>query len=476
MINLNGSKLEEKKKPAGALPWLPVPGTTVAQCASLCASSSFDLVAAVTDISDPRDITLNDGSSRRVVDLVVEDGSTHENQQAALSVTVWLDAGADFKYSKGARLAFYGLNGKKGDSGYNVSTAKNCVIQEAPQGVLPDKIEEYAGEKFQMQTEYVDKDYSSEAAFEVCVCILDQLQNTPSTDRLYQVNWCHVSAPGDKVLTDKKHLYFKVALQDATGQVSVWMRQAPALSLSELATKDDFAQKAAERGVTFPLLASCRFLIRDGSLICVDASPQDLTIPPSQSSEQMFPLIACASGSSGLLPASLENLQEDQLYNMKVDLQGLVVPCQRALVLLCSTRKSTLQQAGNGFLVLTENVTDAFATDQQGGPLWKTRACCTLESSLQYRLDPPKPGAVQYFLAIIGSINSQDKVLTLTDIHLLGDDTVVTSVRAAFGRYKQFCEAAISTPKSKRPLMWTPTRVKRCKTLSSPSEVGKTDP
>ena len=208
MINLNGSKLEEKTKPENACPWLPLPATTVAQIASFTSSNAFDLCCVVTDISVPRDITLNDGSSRRVVDLMVEDGSTHGNKQAALSVTAW--------------LGFYGLNGKKGDSGYNVSTAKNCVIREAPEGVLPDKIEEYSGEKFQMQ---VGKDCSSEAACEVCVCILDQLQNTTSTDRLYQVNWCHVSAPGDKVLTEKKHLYFKVALEDATGQVSVYDRQ-----------------------------------------------------------------------------------------------------------------------------------------------------------------------------------------------------------------------------------------------------------
>lgn len=83
----------------------------------------------------------------------------------------------------------------------------------------------------------------------------------------------------------------------------------------------------------------------------------------------------------------------------------------------------------NGFYVLTEGITDG-AEDENVNGSWTTRAMCSIGNSLQMRLDPPKFGKKQWFLALIAGINPSARIITLSAVHLLQQDPL--QIKAAF--------------------------------------------
>ena len=57
----------------------------------------------------------------------------------------------------------------------------------------------------------------------------------------------------------------KVATQDPTGRVELWMREKPALELSGCATKEDFVQAHEQGELAFPFMSSFRVHIQPQS-------------------------------------------------------------------------------------------------------------------------------------------------------------------------------------------------------------------
>ena len=78
----------------------------------------------------------------------------------------------------------------------------------------------------------------------------------------------HLNAPR----RTKTAFSFKVTVMDSTGQTNAWVREAAALALAELTTKDSFVEAAENGDAAFPMLCSCRFLIREGTIVMVDGS------------------------------------------------------------------------------------------------------------------------------------------------------------------------------------------------------------
>ena len=86
--------------------------------------------------------------------------------------------------------------------------------------------------------------------------------NIQGVDTLFQINHCHVSIPGtgQTILTkDDARIWLpQVRLTDATGSLTVSMREKAALALSGLTSRDEFASAHATDNITFPVLASIR--------------------------------------------------------------------------------------------------------------------------------------------------------------------------------------------------------------------------
>ena len=94
---------------------------------------------------------------------------------------------------------------------------------------------------------------------------------------------------------------------------------------------------------------------------------------------------------------------------------------------------------------------------------------CTMSNSLQMRLDPPKVGKQNFFLALVASIDVEKKVVTLNAVHLLGEAD--EKILAAYKTHCGFVAKTNLTPREKRPIPFTPTKAKRCRALGrSPSE------
>lgn len=159
-----------------------IPKLTVSEIAELSPACAFDLKAWITSCSALRNV----GQTRQVLDVTLEDGSEHEGKQASLTVAIFNDKGhSNFAFlqdlsSAGAVVLFYGLQGKKTDKGFVVSNSRDFLCTKAPAAVtMPQSWENVQAtvDKFTMASGYEvdhDMDYTAEAAFQTCVCVLDK--------------------------------------------------------------------------------------------------------------------------------------------------------------------------------------------------------------------------------------------------------------------------------------------------------------
>ena len=155
VVNLPQSNLVKVAKPADDPLWLPIPAATVAEVARLSASSAFDIKGVITEKTEERQVTLSDGNIRSVFDIVLEDGSKHGSQQAAMKVSIWVEKNTpkDLLQS-GSIVALFGLSGKRAEQGFNVNSSRNPVVQEVSAAVLLCSVAEVqntTNEKFQQE-------------------------------------------------------------------------------------------------------------------------------------------------------------------------------------------------------------------------------------------------------------------------------------------------------------------------------------
>lgn len=252
---------------------------------------------------------------------------------------------------------------------------------------------------------------------------------------------------------------------DSTGQTNAWVREAAALALAELTTKDTFVEAAENGDVAFPMLCSCRFLIR---VVRVDASAQDLVLPPSKSSDLLQPLIAACGANTGcILPCSLANLAENALYVLEVKGANRNLPCKLGLAFGVVQKEPDAK--ARQWLLRAYRRHHRWSRGRKRE--WIVDHSCHVLHRQQppHALGPTKAWAkTMVLIALIAGIDPSARIITLSAVHLLQQDAL--QIKAAFQKYKDFATQAAMIVKSKKPLEFTPTRARKCCRLSrSPS-------
>ena len=255
------------------------------------------------------------------------------------------------------------------------------------------------------------------------------------TDEVFQINHCHVAvpAPGDELLTkDGDRIWLRnVRIMDATGSLTVAVREKAALALAGLESRDAFQEAHASDNVSFPVLASVRLHLskrKDSgesqnpqggatgllTAVMVEAQDQDIEQMPTKALLELQPILKS-------LALSTEELKICCLKDISVMPHvGMVVggmKCGLAVALIGATVKSEFLPFGEGFRLITKNVLDVGfgatamkpGESRGGGAKEPTGmdlvAICTANNLTEYKMAPPRKTDVQYALVVLSSVH-----------------------------------------------------------------------
>ena len=257
--------------------------------------------------------------------------------------------------------------------------------------------------------------------------------NDHMVDTVFQINHCHISIPGagQTILTkDGERIWLpQIRLTDATGSLTVSMREKAALALSGLASRDEFVSAHATDNISFFVLASVRVHLtrrKDAEerknresgaaelafldAVLVEAEDQDIEIMPTSALLALRPVLKSLAGSE-------EDLKIARLQEISVlPYIGMVVnglKCELALVLAAATEKSEFQKFGDGYRLITKNVLDVGFGPTAMNPedcrasataKYDLIAICTEHNLTDYKMAPPRKAAAQYALLTVSSV------------------------------------------------------------------------
>ncbi len=286
---------------------------------------------------------------------------------------------------------------------------------------------------------YEKRDFAAEeATYTVCGCVAALLNPPPGaecvsdelsgTDVVFQINHCHVAVPGagEQVVTkDGDRIWLQnVRIMDATGSVTVAVREKAALALSRCESSAAFQDAHGANDISFPVLSSVRIhlakrKVQEGgaqeptsvSPVMVEAEEQDMHCMPNKS------LLAMRSILKGM-SASTEELKIARLCEISVlPHVGMVVDgqkCELALVLAGATEKSEFAKFGDGYRLTTKNMLDIGFGSTGLSPSeclagaksdFDLVSICNEHNLTDYKMAPPRRGGgVQYVLLVISSV------------------------------------------------------------------------
>ena len=121
---------------------------------------------------------------------------------------------------------------------------------------------------------------------------------------------------------------------------------------------------------------------------------------PTQSTLALLPLLDhLKADTSSILPAAIHMVQTSLHYAVQIivpavgDQQRIVMPCQKVLSLIRSTKASKPEPVGDGFKLTTTEIEDLLASADEATKRYTVTATCTMDNLTAYRLDPPRGGA-----------------------------------------------------------------------------------
>ena len=445
------------------MPPAPAPSEELASILCLDSRQRVDLTALIIDMSVPRRETTPYGL-KDIVDITVVDGSMTpgEPQQVSAKMSIFFETNV-----KGAALlksmqethmaktplAMYGLMcTPQGTAKCTLKTGQT-FFWEVARGAYAKliRLQSRANEMMQAPASSITSDWqpsrsardfeAEPAVHSVCGWVAALIRppaagpddNIQGVDTVFQINHCHVSIPGagQTILTkDDARIWLpQVRLTDATGSLTVSMREKAALALSGLASRDDFVSAHATDNVSFPVLASVRVHLtrRKGAdesnnleggaaepafldAVLVEAEDQDIQIMPTSALLALQPVLKSLAGSEDDL--KIARLQEISI----LPYIGMVVnglKCELALVFAAATEKSEFQKFGNGYRLITKNVLDVGFGPMAMKPedcrasataKYDLVAICTEHNLTDYKMAPPRKAAAQYALLTISGV------------------------------------------------------------------------
>ena len=149
---------------------------------------------------------------------------------------------------------------------------------------------------------------------------------------------------------------------------------------------------------------------------------------------------------------------------------GLVMPCQKIITLVKSTKASKPLQIAGGFKLVTRDVEDALVTDPSElgldhlNPLVLS-SMCTLDNLPAYRLDPPRGGSVHALVTVTGQV---DDVFVAKHVQILTTEQA-TAAKSSLLKLLQVAAEINSKDNHKRIATWnedeSPAKARKCRAL-----------
>ena len=442
-------------------PRMPEPAIPVAESMGIEHEQHFDTLALIQKVSEMSAGGLTSTGQGRVrCTIVLNDGSKNKmnDKVCHLPVTVFADArmtgeppmlfsqlsqAADDKTA----MAFFGIQGKQSDRGdgtwsftsnftfhcqsasettkgkmleANASVLRQADAEAVPQSVLQSQTSRDNDETFA----------NVEATETTCALFRTIMADTKlkviETDiTMWQINWCHVHPPDQtaQVCTnDSVRLWMQVKVEDETGNLSLFMREKAALSLSSTASKEDFEAARADDSLDFPKKASIKIIRKpplpetptaassaekSARIQCyiVEAAEQAMEDTPSKRSLTLLNLLehteACTDA---CVPAGIGMIRKDPHYGLAVSyvVEQLIIKkrCTRAVALVIATSASKSDNLNEGYQMVTENVKDALDESFQCTLI----SFCTVRASPDYQLKPARGQKTQTAFVVIADV------------------------------------------------------------------------
>ena len=520
-VDLDGTKATPVLQGQVDLPMHATPKATCAQILKVHGKRRFDIMAIVRSVSEPKERTTPSGR-KMVTDITLVDGSDHvDGLKCELGLSVWNPPTSPkpFELALHKPVLIHSLLAtQKGDKitvascdqtvvltkDHCPSLSKNArfamleadaaALNSLPQEALQTVTATFTGDGENSWPFNIRDD----AATLSCCHLLESIaesggigQDTPS---LIQINDLRMEAPSGKVVTDDgDRIYFQTVFRDWTGGTTAGVTEATALEVTGCDDKAQFEAAAQEGTLQIPFLLNMRFVrtVRADnsvSLLAVTGAEASTTLAPSQSAQELLPLLRmCPSSTDGLVPAPLSCVTPCAFNGMHVNIAGQGRACKAVLALVQSTQKSTLVTLGGGYQVITKDITDCVVppgTDLGGAgtttpPEASTgttkhvlTAFCDMDDVMDFKLDPIKQGREKKprLAYVIVSGMGED--------HFVVDALQLVEVEqeaAAKRRFEMLLSLAFSMPTNddtgtKRKMTWdpeqtTPLDLKKCRNL-----------
>lgn len=526
VVQIQGSKFDPIMKKNADQIVQPEPSMTLSEIKELTKHQRFDVTALVTSVGEPKDVR----QDRCPVDITIMDDSAIDYDVQELKWTYWVNTKPNSQESatidilrdcegNNKPLSFFGFEGKKTERGFQVQNSKEFFVVEAV-GSRAKKLAEVA-------TTLKAAPHASRATIEnlfapneggnfeevpgvqtFCQILksMDSKTDIPTMDDMptvWQLVWTEVAWPqgehADLCTKDGERLFPETFLMDATGSgPRVRMTEESVLSLAQVATKQEFLDIHAAGKQTFPAMASLKIVRRvntkssDSShfadtqssessqfaekrtyvnFVVVQAVDQPLGEMPTKAVLELVPLMPQLNHDSAcIIAAPLQLIKVSAHYAFQVRIpNGVVLPCQKILTVIKSTKASKLVNIGQGYKIVTSDIEDFLASDvsqlaAESSQKFTVSSTCTLDNLSSYRMDPPRGGAQYALVTITGKA---DDVYVVELVQLLSPADAVIAKNALLKLLSLAIE--INTSKLKRSAPWTaqdsPAKAKKCKVL-----------
>ena len=527
VVNMSATKFDPILNSTNGQVLHAQPAMTLSEIQELQQNQLFDVTALVAQVGESRpagsmnrnvfDVKLIDGSAiggkvREVTMSFFHDPQPTQSERAIIEAIKECEKGEQ-------PLSLFALNGKKSERGFTVVNAKECFVVKAA-GPRADELQRAAAElhatpdeerELLEQGSFSVRDYKLDEGRQCFCSILKTMtgntgvQEIDAGETLWQLNYTEVNWPSesevDKLCTkDGKRLFFSTNIRDGTGiGPDVRMTEESALKLAAVDSKEDFLALHAAGKQQFPPFASIKILRRarkpgsqqlDGinseqaNFIIVHADDQPLNEGPTTATLELFPWMKSASqDSASILPSLLTSVKACAHYAFQVHVSpgtdggdAVVMPCQKIIGLVKSTKNSTTENLGAGVKLVTKGVEDVLATDAEQSAAaqpatFTLSSTCMLESVTQYRLDPPRGGCTYALVTITAKAGD---AFVVEQVQLLANEAAANDAKRSLLQLL-FLAKEMCTGGRKRDAPWTddlsPAKSRKCRSLGrSPTD------
>ena len=214
---------------------------------------------------------------------------------------------------------------------------------------------------------------------------------------------------------------------------------------------DEFETACREACLRFPLLSSVRVLVRrktggasehaavsqtdpaEVTAVIVEATIQtwDKQSAPNAAVLELSELLPHLSEPpSRIVVAHLRDITDAPRAGMVVRIGDAAIAADFVLVLIAVKERSGGDVLGTGYRVINKNVIDCNIWNS-GEDITRPNDCvfvCTMEKLMHYKLAPPKPGSMQYALALVSRVSAATESRTsnvmIDYVEPIGSDSV----------------------------------------------------